>query len=384
MGYDTTFRKFASNTLSLSTPTSDKRVFARVVDVVLDDSHPQYNDLGKIDAIGAIKYKLLRSSNQEEDGEVLPVAFPSDFGVKEVPLIDEIVEILNGPSNIIDTDSTSITKEVTYYTRLVNLWNSAHHNALPNQAVNESARLGENFNELSNIANLQPYPGDIYIEGRFGQSLRFSGASSSKNSLTDSSNNSKPFTILRNGQKEVNSVNELSVEDINEDDSSIYLTSDHSVPLQPISTKYDTYSQGDQPESASTFKGRQVLIDSGRVFINAKDDSILLSSNTSIGVSSNTVNIDGEEYFQVDAKKLYLGVKASDEEQPVVLGKKHEELFLDLLSLLKGLQETFNQVTPAPPQIAALLVARAGVMLPQIQALETKLKTILSKKTFSE
>lgn len=378
------FSSFSSG----NTGSNSSKILARVVDVILDSTHPEYEKFGGVDAINGIKYRILGSKTSEKDSTLLNFARPEDSQFKTTPLIDEIVEIVGLPSKQIGNstrDDSNDLKDI-YYRRPINIFNNATHNALPDEKETGTVpRLGEEVEDNPNIRLLQPFPGDTIIEGRNGQTIRLSGNKSPESPFTDDSNNGQPYIIIRNGQKEESDISRAVVEDINEDDSSIYITSDHTIPLIPANEKYDTYSQGDTPEPADLYKGRQIIIDSGRVFVNAKDDSILFSGKKSIGASGKTVNIDGQDYIQVDAKKIYLGANASDESEPVVLGNTNEEFLNDLIDVIDGIGAAFRKITaPAPPLIQSTLLSEGIALQVQIQALKASLPLIKSKKVFTE
>ena len=40
---------------------------ARVVDIILDDTHPEWTDQGEMEALGAIKFRLIGEDQSEED-----------------------------------------------------------------------------------------------------------------------------------------------------------------------------------------------------------------------------------------------------------------------------------------------------------------------------
>ena len=70
---------------------------ARVIDVILDDSHLEWNKLGQSQAIGAIKYALLNSNTDTTDPMLLPAAYPLVNDFKKLPLRNEIVLLVNAP-----------------------------------------------------------------------------------------------------------------------------------------------------------------------------------------------------------------------------------------------------------------------------------------------
>ena len=188
--------------------------------------------------------------------------------------------------------------------------------------------------------------------------------------------NGKPFAILKVGQDP--SFNELTkyTENINTDLSSIYITSDHSIPVNTSITKQDTFLKEDKPELLDTFKGNQIILDSGRVVLHSKSDSILLNSLNSITLGSSTLNIDSQDYISIDAPSIFIGAKA---EEPAVLGDKNEELLKRLFNLLKTIASTFNSVKD-PTSIVPALAVLAPIIDSEANALQSQLAGIKSKK----
>jgi len=130
---------------------------------------------------------------------------------------------------------------------------------------------------------MQPFPGDLIFEGRQGQSVRFTGYKSKKNIFVDDSNNGKPLLIISNGQESVGNGYDHIIEDIDKDSSSIYLTSDHKIKLTQSRDKYDSLNR--KPKKANEYKGSQVLINSGRLIFNSKEEDINFTSNNFFSVS---------------------------------------------------------------------------------------------------
>jgi len=113
--------------------------------------------------------------------------------------------------------------------------------------------------------------------------------------------------------------------------------------------------------------GRQIIIDSGRVHLNAKDDFIVLMSKKSISLSSQgSVNVDANASFIVNSNRIRLGTEATE---PLVLGNK---LSL-LLNKVGGILIQSNNVIKEPedgqgtviPEVKELvqLIARAAQIL---------------------
>lgn len=110
---------------------------------------------------------------------------------------------------------------------------------------------GDTFKEKSNIRNLFPNEGDVIIEGRFGNSIRFgSTAKQSKENKNVESpwstegREGNPITIIRNGQSkaDLDFNNWFPIyEDIQNDDSSVYLTSGQTIPIVLASNNFASF-----------------------------------------------------------------------------------------------------------------------------------------------
>jgi len=239
--------------------SNDRKLTAvRVLDIILDLNHPQAVLLGGYDSIGTIFYTKLDDNTPLENPETANIAKPLFTHLKYYPLVNEIVLILSTKDkNIYSGNFLS-----TYYLPQVNIWNHPHHNALPSlkglnnsdisndyqQTENGVVRkvddggtdisLGKYFNEKLNIKPLLPYEGDMIIEGRFGNSIRFGSTNLSdkipdenKNRWSQTGETGDPITIIRNGQSE--DLDEKgwvhTIENIDGDASSIYLTSNQQI-----------------------------------------------------------------------------------------------------------------------------------------------------------
>jgi hypothetical protein len=96
--------------------------------------------------------------------------------------------------------------------------------------------MGNTFKERDDVRSLLPEEGDVIIEGRFGNGIRFSSTTPNKkinnNSWSSEGDFGKPITIITNNynNSEGNPWNPAQ-EDINTDGSSIYLTSGQEILL---------------------------------------------------------------------------------------------------------------------------------------------------------
>jgi hypothetical protein len=244
------------------------------------------------------------------------------------------------------------------------------------------ADLGEDFEESNKVAPLQIFPGDTIIEGRHGNKIRFGGTKHSLNTFTDDSNNGAPYIIISNGEKEPPNAIEPIVEDINEDPSSIYMGSDHTFKLTQAHEKRDAWNS--EPEKADQYKGNQLIINSGRLYFNAKEEGAFISATEGIGLNAKIVGIDADDYIGLDAKKIYLGTDALKEKEPVLKGQTSIDWMDDHLSQFETLVKGMATMPPAPPAAIAKMIATANAVLPVIPQLRNLLKQLLSKKVYTE
>ena len=131
--------------------------------------------------------------------------------------------------------------------------------------------------------------------------------------------------IFRNGQP-AKSTDEGWIpitENINGDLSSIYLTSTQQLNSFKVASElYQSYKT--PPTFPSQYTEPKVILNSDRVVINAKKDSVLLSAQTSIGMSTNgSVNIDAKSNY-ISSNDIKLGSKNAT--QPVLLGDNTVEI----------------------------------------------------------
>lgn len=372
MSYNLSLVNTTGNSSSSSSGKGKTTSYGRVVEVILDESHPQYTIKGGGISINGVFYKPLSSNASEQSPTDLPFAYQQHAQIKVVPLIGEIIQIepLPIPS---DVDFKSKTRK--YYTKILNIWNNANSNFYPDTNANLDIDFtqGNKFKELGDVNPIGSAPGDLQLEGRQGQSIRFTGGKSLSNPWVDSSNLGKPITIISNGQKETDNGFTTIGEDINEDSSSIYMVSDHKIPLKQASEKRDAWD--DAPIKGDTFKGNQVIINAGRLYFNAKENDIQLSSISSIGLNTEgTVNIDSKDYFCVDSSKIFLGAKArsatGSKKEPVLLGNQTENFLNKLITLLGKIAESMATATTAE-----------GVPVPSInQEGAAALKTLINLK----
>jgi len=279
---------------------------------------------------GIVKSIILKDDNSNSVNSIgvhvenipnkLITAYPYDSNIKKVPLMGEAVLLVkshDGSSK--PTNKTSNTRY--YYLNPISLQNSIHNNALPGSKTikvvdrnleyqstqtgnpntsrlkSNKYNLGNGFVEVSGINQLQPFIGDVIIEGRFGHSLRF--GYTPKNSDTTlrpswkSAKVEEPIIILSNGRKSSKGSNKYTIEDVNDDLSSIWLTSSQNLPISTA----QSLALGVIPQKS--FNKPTILINSDRIILNSKSDYIILSAKKSVNISTPNWAADMDKMFTI-------------------------------------------------------------------------------------
>ena len=332
---------------------------AVVNDIVLDTSSKFFTDAGEWNGIGTVAFQKVKGGTYKSNGFAKPY-FPNFINY---PLINELIYIFKLPSSDVQK---GLNQENYYYISPINIWSDQHHNAIPNiierkdipegeqrdyiqtqagsvKKVIKPAilKLGEYFTENPSIKPLKKFEGDVLIESRVGSSIRFGTTVRSKgkalSNWSTGSFNGDPITIIRNGQGEQGQVAFLPTEEnINNDNSSIYLTSGQQIPLEASSTReYLSYKKIPQP--IKEYSRDQILLNSGRLVFNSNIDSIMLSSAQSINLNSDSsVNIDTPE-LNIQSDRINLGSKEASE--PALYGDLTVEVLISMVDALEGIIE---------------------------------------------
>jgi hypothetical protein len=361
-----------------SQPTS---MFGRVVDIVLDENKILNDQQGNRLPIGSIIYQDILTPVDKETP--LPPAYPLSSTLTEFPLINEIVLIITGPGPDFQENSSQL---ISYYSSVLSIWGSPNHNALPTQGVDFEFPIGNNIPELRDINPLYPFPGDFLIQGRQGQSIRMGGYKSDKNPFTGTVNNGKPFTIISNGQIKTKNGIDPIVEDINKDANSIYMMSDHIIDITPATRKQVTYDV--RPQASGQYLGNQIVLNGGRITINAKEESALISAKEAIGLNARTLNFDATDYVCIDGKTILLGEKARTAplilKQPVIRGLAMQNWAHELLDTLQSVSAAMSQAVAVSGGPVTSLVEEGKALEASITVLRSNLGGVLSSKVYVE
>ena len=212
-----------------------------------------------------------------------------------------------------------------YYSHIINRKNSVNENSVPGVASEyiDGTKYGENF-QRKKVKPIEIGEGCITFEGRFGQTLHFDGH-----------DNTPKIKISTHVDE---SDGDFRKENIDNDDSSIYLTS------RGMRDRFD----GEQIE------GKKVLIQSDGIFIKGRQE-----------VKINAPNLS------VIKDEVKLGSR--DATQAVVLGDELKKILDDKISILTIVPLAIdNTQTP--------LGTKKPIEAGKITTLSARIKNILSKK----
>lgn len=284
---------------------------AIVMNVITNDNkqdNPKYNDLA--DNIGMIEFKAL-TSGLHLGNDRLPIAFPLDSNIRKYPLINEIVLVYSilgayyytAPINTMNKSTMNyvpgLAKELTTATR-----DSSQHlqdarqgnpqviNRDPTSTATGDPAPGAYYRESNRVYKLRHGEGDLVIEGRAGHSIRFGLHTA----------NLSPNIIIRAGQApQAAGLKRQAVinENINHDKSSIWLVTDQTVPLTFATQDNVVHMKSMVEKYPAGLQGNQIIVNSNRIVLNAKTDTIMGSSNSGIHWMTN-------RDFTVDTNRDYL------------------------------------------------------------------------------
>jgi hypothetical protein len=384
-----------------------------IADIPADIYEQLFEDYTSIDYFekntrmyGAIKFKFASETEYNESN--INIAFPFDRNNQSIPVETESVYI------------TSIGKQ--YYYKKLNHNNSVNFNTNPHilgrvkttnesesgtsksDEINEVVQTGISNNSIKSEKSkktkqgfqgnyfkrdakyhqLSLREGDSVFQGRFGNSIRLSGY------LHDDKNDgtSYPAFIIRNGENAENKskkIYDIVDEDVNNDGSSIHITSGEYISkYQPVVDFSDGYKY------PSESKGDQIVINSDRVTLSAKGESLFLYGNKNLSLfANNVVSIDsnGIDFTSRDSifftakggKNIVIGVEngkimlgSGNVDQQMVLGNKLVNLIGQLIDAINQMQIATPSGPSAPGPINPLIFNEIG----------NKLKDCLSKTNY--
>lgn len=274
-------------TVSSTTPQGSINGPCVVLDVMLSERDARgavfpYN--GPED-IGKIRVRDIFATTRKKDEDIKGYAWPTDRKTVSYPLPGEIVWVFYSPSDEVDETGNPVLKY--YYQSILTQNGSITYNSLPDlgdkrnndtpvpggssqgsladavsnfinntlqkfnrKLKNRDSFIKENINN-NNVLGvvvkerpaLQPYEGDALYQGRFGQSIRFGSTTAKQDNKWSTEGLSGAPIMMHRVHDKLDPNNQVSYvsEDINEDNSSIYLCSTQKVEMR-LSCSANMYS----------------------------------------------------------------------------------------------------------------------------------------------
>jgi hypothetical protein len=368
---------------------------ARVLSVVLDTT--TYKDTfttnGEYRALGGITFRPLVKPNTNIKQEGTSFALPYFANLQQYPVEGELVLILAAGRN---TNVTGTDELAYYYLPPTNAWASTHLNIASNLGNNQNKTSNTRsinqvlagtanrevpdytptyfydygIKERSTVRPLLPQPGDVSIQGRWGQSIRLGSTNRSAlpNTWSSVGDEGDSLIILRNNQYLDQAKPWIPLpEDINRDGASIYFTSTQKININTPLFKVKSF-KNNPPVSPSEYTKDQIILSSGRLLFSTKEDNIVLTSIKSIHLSGTSINVDSAE-TTVSSNKIQLG--GTELLQPVLKGDDTVDCLTRLLTQLTSFM-TVVAATKLPGISDA-----ATTIIPELTSIQAKVNTQL-------
>jgi hypothetical protein len=372
---------------STSVPISNIQV-GRVYGVVTTPNTPtpaMFKKAGGYRGIGSIFYldydqaKSISGNPTNEFLDTCKIAKPLYPQFQYYPVLGELVYLEDLPSPASQDTSTSSQK---YYISIINLWGNQQQNSQPAQ---DKDNLGITFTENPNIKNLLPFEGDFIIQGRQGSAIRFSSTTKLYNNLNEWSSTGtedSPITLITNGLSFTSQ--SYYVEQINNDSSSIYLTTTQKLPLQ--TNRNGTLNPLTNPLNVPDYFNSQIIMNSDRIVLNSKKDEVMIFATTNVEINTNNIiNLNAVERVHLNTNTVFLGtVNNQLPTEPLVLGNKTADLLEALVDSLYSFGAALSTVIGSPEGAPSIDINNAAnSLLNDLDKITDNIDGILSRQNFT-
>lgn len=360
---------------------------AEVLEVIYNSANPAL--------IYGVRVKLLNKGRIYDDQNSQLTASPLNFNCVRIPIVGELVLLINAASSFGLSGKFSTR---AYYLDIISLQSSIHHNALPRAAFTTPEASSEEYSETSSgdtttepatptidsnfiekeaAGALQPYVGDVILQGRYGNSIRFTATPEGAEfevAPKFSEAPGAPITIFRNSAG--TNGNLLTTEDFTNEDNVIVMASGQRLEFEQASSVLSSAKSKKITSWSDEGWGTtpQTLISSGRIIFNSTQKEIIAFAKNGIALSSATaITIDATDNVSINATKIELG---TDSDEPLILGNVWKKWTQDLLDAIGTIKIV------SPTGIAAPINTTAE--WPKVAALKAKLDTLLSEVSFTK
>ena len=290
---------------------------AEVIETKKSFKSEQKDDEGNPIFNGAVQVKIAGDIGIFREVQVVWAA-PTDFN-RRIPLIGELVLVFKAPT--VETHDRNQKTDGYYYLSIINSVNNltTHHFPLSfkreinrswiskalSEIIADKEQVGYTFSESAKSAKmLQPFEGDDLWEGRHGQSIRFTRHFEKVNSPGKSiyeqnsqtywkgKSQNDPIMILKVKKPDRGGSNPYDIEDIDKDESSIYMTTTHKI----LKLKAGFTAHSNAKTLGTWDKGSQIVVNSDRVVINAKDERAFIIGKEQVVVTGKKVLLQSKKY----------------------------------------------------------------------------------------
>ena len=324
---DNHIRKILSPVVNqINVGKADEGELAEVVETYdLEDKLPELkdDDVPNYQLLGAIRFRKVYSQQYLTDDK-LPIAYPLNLNLVDFPIKGETVFIqkiydkfyytdrvnqYNNPNNSSAIGASQRFKVAQNNTSQKTL-ETAESGIVEDKATTDEVFLGSYFQPNFNIRPLMPNEGDTLVQGRFGNTLRLGSVENS------------PTIKLRAGQLadfdkfdageilmnelENKPVNAPLEENIDLDASSMWMTTNETVSLTPATLEDNNIYPTEV--APAEFSGKQIILNSGRLIFNSKENGILGFSNGPIDFSTlNTFGVSAKQDLNLYSPTISIG-----------------------------------------------------------------------------
>lgn len=309
---------------------------------------------------GTIKVRLDNGGNNS--GQPTEIyATPLNANDFEIPITGE--HVLLTTANTSDTNIDRI-RTGYFYSKSINAVNNLNVNVLTGFYNTKAVKSGDQTLQngirntdqstsifqspklytfgTSNLSFLQPFEGDRIMQSRFGSAIRFSstvkGDTSIYNSRPSWDGNAanSPLIVISNGISSLaKNSTQYAIENINDDNSSIYITSEQQVDLKPSQTINETIS------TISSYSNSQVIINADRLVFNAKSNSIVLAASQTIAMSTPDWKLDMNKFFNLVYQFIEEVTKITNQQETIATGVGPTGLSTNVAKFI----QIFNELT---------------------------------------
>ena len=305
-------------------------------------------------------------------------------------------------------------------------------------SIGFSGVLGRYFYYNPRIRSLKRREGDLIVESRFGQSIRFGAYDDNRNndkgynsefggytdykgngykyknidSSTYEAGGGNPMILIRNRQKPLSKTAESEknvggymLEDVNDDGTSIHITSGITLSTFQTSCLKKMWGNGEEQskfDGDTNFKypklsGDQMVVNSDRIIISAKRNEIFQYSKKRMAfVTDDEYTIDAQNQIIINTNNktvinspaIYLG-EYNQTNEPVLLGQTTVNWLYDVCNWM--IEHTHWNLHNHPdaqfgrtgsPDEVAPTQTQTSVQVANLIILREKLNTLLSRRVF--